>query len=83
MPAPPVSSHGSGNWRAAFTAPREQAWREPGPGSPAGTEELRQTIIQLEQRNIELAQALEDRQAELDAARATNRDLTRVLNRRG
>ncbi|MER6274140.1 hypothetical protein [Streptomyces sp900105755] len=52
------------------------------PGQP-GTEELQQTIIQLEQRNIELAQALEERQAELDAARATNRDLTRVLTQRG
>ncbi|MFF3989882.1 hypothetical protein [Streptomyces sp. NPDC001601] len=48
-----------------------------------GTKELQQTIIQLEQRNIELAQALEQRQAELDAARAANRDLTRVLNQRG
>ncbi|MFJ8113088.1 hypothetical protein [Streptomyces sp. NPDC096132] len=60
-----------------------QAWSESGLGSPAGTEELRQTIIQLEQRNIELAQALEERQAELDAARAANRDLTRALNQRG
>ncbi|MFF7290207.1 DUF6262 family protein [Streptomyces griseorubiginosus] len=60
-----------------------QAWQESGLGSPAGTEELRQTIIQLEQRNIELAQALEERQAELDAARAANRDLTRLLNQRG
>lgn len=60
-----------------------QARHESGLGSPAGTEELQQTFIQLEQRNIELAQALEERQAELNAARAANRDLTRVLNQRG
>ncbi|MFZ3493051.1 hypothetical protein ACODT5_07435 [Streptomyces sp. 5.8] len=43
----------------------------------------REGITQLEQRNIELTRALEERQAELDATRAANRDLTRALNQRG
>jgi integrase len=41
---------------------------------------LNSRISQLEQRNVDLAHALEERQADLDAARAANRDLTRALN---
>ncbi|MEU3994154.1 hypothetical protein AB0F24_38500 [Streptomyces platensis] len=61
----------------------EQAWRESGLGAPGDVAELQATITRLEQRNTELIRALEERQAELDAARAANRDLTRALNQRG
>ncbi|CAL9590997.1 hypothetical protein SUDANB105_05223 [Streptomyces sp. enrichment culture] len=59
-----------------------QAWHESGLGSPADTEELQQTIIQLEQRTVDLTTALEEREAELEAAREANRQLTRALNQR-
>ncbi|WFB85601.1 MULTISPECIES: DUF6262 family protein [Streptomyces] len=58
----------------------EQAWQESGLGAPADIEELQRTITRLEQRNVELSSNLEDREAELDAARAANRELTRSLN---
>ncbi|MGP3945496.1 hypothetical protein [Streptomyces sp. 6N106] len=61
----------------------ERAWRESGLGTPADVEELRCTITRLEQRNVELASNLEEREAELEAARAANRELTRALNQRG
>ncbi|MFD6179614.1 hypothetical protein [Streptomyces goshikiensis] len=52
------------------------------PGSE-GTPLTASAIARLEQRNVELTRALEERQTELDAARAANRDLTRALNQRG
>ncbi|MER0484607.1 hypothetical protein ABR737_40850 [Streptomyces sp. Edi2] len=61
----------------------EQAWRESGLGAPADIDEHRRRIAQLEQRNVELAPRLEEREAELEAARAANRELTRALNQRG
>ncbi|MEU0038629.1 hypothetical protein [Streptomyces sp. NPDC006333] len=36
--------------------------------------------VLLEQRNVDLPHALEERQADLDAARAADRDLSRALN---
>ncbi|MFD3843026.1 DUF6262 family protein [Streptomyces sp. NPDC058642] len=59
-----------------------QAWHESGLGSPADTDELQQTIIQLEQCTVDLTTALEEREAELEAAREANRHLTRALNQR-
>lgn len=61
----------------------EEIWRTSGLATPANGAELTSRITQLEQRNVELARALEERQGELDAARAANRDLTRALNQRG
>ncbi|MER5473573.1 hypothetical protein [Streptomyces sp. NPDC002685] len=61
----------------------EQAWRESGLGAPTDIEELQRTITRLEQRNVELTEALEESQAELVAAREANRELTRILNQRG
>ncbi|WP_237296579.1 hypothetical protein [Streptomyces sp. 3211] len=61
----------------------EEVWRTSGPGAPADVAELNSRLTQIEQRNVELTRALEERQAELDAARATNRDLTLALNQRG
>jgi hypothetical protein len=61
----------------------EQAWRESGLGAPTEVEELQLTTTRLEQRNVELSRTLEDLEAELEAARAANRELTRALNQRG
>lgn len=60
-----------------------QAWQESGLGAPADIDELQRKITRLEQRNVELASALEEARSGLDAARAANRDLTRALNQRG
>ncbi|WP_327731341.1 DUF6262 family protein [Streptomyces sp. NBC_00487] len=61
----------------------EQAWRESGLGAPTDIEELQRTITRLEQRNVEVAEALEESQADLAAAREANRELTRTFNQRG
>ncbi|MFI7179721.1 MULTISPECIES: hypothetical protein [Streptomyces] len=61
----------------------EEVWRTSGLGAPADVAELNSRLTQIEQRNVELTRALEERQAELDAARAANRDLTLALNQRG
>ncbi|MEV4450593.1 MULTISPECIES: hypothetical protein [Streptomyces] len=61
----------------------EEAWRASGMAAPTDVAELQTRITCLEQHTAELACALEERQAELDAARAANRDLTRALNQRG
>ncbi|XIE81646.1 hypothetical protein AB6O49_34795 [Streptomyces sp. SBR177] len=61
----------------------QQAWRDAGLGASADIAELQATITRLEQREIALTRQLDDRQAELDAARAANRELTRALNQRG
>ena len=60
----------------------EQVWRESGLGVPADVEELQRKITRLEQQAVDLASALEEREAELEAARAANRELTRALNQR-
>ncbi|MFK8843669.1 hypothetical protein [Streptomyces sp. Ac-502] len=61
----------------------EQVWREPRLGAPADIDEHRRTVTHLEQQNVELASRLGERRAELEAARAANRELTRALNQRG
>ncbi|MFF3617085.1 hypothetical protein ACWD4F_06145 [Streptomyces aureus] len=61
----------------------EDAWRASGIAAPADVTELQSRITHLEQRAVDLTRSLDDRQAELDAARAANRDLTRALNQRG
>lgn len=61
----------------------EQIWRESGVGAPADFEELQRTISRLEQQTGDLTASLEEREAELEAARAANRELTRALNQKG
>ncbi|MCG7204445.1 hypothetical protein [Streptomyces arenae] len=61
---------------------REQVWRSSGLGAPADAEERQRTIIRLEQQTVDLKAALEEREAELGAAREVNRQLTRALNQR-
>ncbi|GAA2975332.1 DUF6262 family protein [Streptomyces enissocaesilis] len=60
-----------------------QAWHESGLKDPADIDELQRKITRLEQHNVELSSALEEARADLDAAGATDRDLTRALNQRG
>lgn len=59
----------------------EHAWRESGLGAPADINALQQQIIELEQKNVELQRELAERQEDLEAARATNRELITKLNR--
>ncbi|MEU1403734.1 hypothetical protein ABZ471_15425 [Streptomyces sp. NPDC005728] len=60
----------------------EQAWRESGLGAPTDVEELQRTITRLGQQTVDLRASLEEREAELEAAREANRQLTRALNKR-
>jgi hypothetical protein len=58
----------------------EQAWRESGLGAPADIDALQQKITNLEQQAIELRLQLEERDQDLAAARAANRELMAQLN---
>lgn len=58
----------------------EQAWRESGLGAPADTDALTQKITFLEQQAIDLRLQLEERDDDLTAARAANRELMAQLN---
>jgi hypothetical protein len=66
--------------RRLSTSLGEEAWRESGLGAPADIDQLNQRIITLEQQVIEVRLQLEERTQDLDAARATNRDLMTRLN---
>ncbi|MET9074736.1 hypothetical protein ABZX95_21790 [Streptomyces sp. NPDC004232] len=59
-----------------------QVWRESGLGATTDIEELQQTITRLEQQAVDVSASLEEREAELEAAREANRQLTRALNQR-
>jgi hypothetical protein len=58
----------------------EQAWRESGLGAPADTGALAQQVTHLEQQAIDLRVTLEERDQDLAAARAANRELMAQLN---
>ena len=58
----------------------EQAWRESGLGAPAGIDALNQKITHMEQQVADLRLQLEERDGELAAARAANRELMAQLN---
>lgn len=58
----------------------EHLWRESGLGAPQDVEELQQRIIQHEQQSIDLRLQLEERDQDLAAARAANRELMTRLN---
>src|SRR5258707_11555513 len=58
----------------------EQAWRESGLGVPADIDALSQTVTHLEQQAIDLRLQLEERDQDLAAARAANRELMAQLN---
>jgi hypothetical protein len=58
----------------------EQAWRATGLGAPTDIDQLQQRIVMLEQQVVELQLQLEERNQDLGAARAANRDLMAQLN---
>jgi hypothetical protein len=58
----------------------EQAWRESGLGAPADIDALNQKITHLEQQVTDLRLQLDERDEDLAAARATNRDLMTRIN---
>ena len=58
----------------------EQAWRESGLGAPADTDAPAQKIVHLEQEIVGLRIQLEERNDDLVAARAANRELMTQLN---
>jgi hypothetical protein len=58
----------------------EQAWRESGLGAPADIDALHQKITHLEQQGIDLRLQLGERDQDLAAARAANRELMTQLN---
>jgi len=58
----------------------EQAWRESGLGAPSDTDALNDKISQLEQQAAGLRIQLSERDDELAAARAANRELMTRIN---
>ncbi|MDQ2876235.1 MAG: hypothetical protein M3Y33_16160 [Actinomycetota bacterium] len=58
----------------------DQAWRESGLGGPADTDTLSQQITHLEHQAIDLRLQLDERDEDLAAARAANRELMAQLN---
>lgn len=58
----------------------EQAWRESGLGTPSDIDALNQKITHLEQQVLDGRLQLEERDADLAAARDTNRQLMAQIN---
>ena len=58
----------------------DQAWHESGLGAPADIDALNHKITHLEQQVIDLRLQLDERNQELTAARAVNRELMAQLN---
>lgn len=58
----------------------EQAWRATGLGAPTDIDQLQQHIVTLEQQVVDLRLQLEERDQDLTAARAANRELMTQLN---
>ena len=58
----------------------EQAWRESGLGAPDDIDKLKRRITELEQQAVDLTRQLEERDEELAAARAANREMIAQLN---
>lgn len=58
----------------------EQAWRESGLGAPDDIDQLKQQIVALEQHVVDLRLQLEERDHDLAAARAANRELMAQIN---
>ena len=58
----------------------EQAWRESGLGAPDDIDALKRRIVHLEQETVDLRIQLEERDEDLHAARAANRELITQLN---
>src|SRR5664280_2093433 len=80
--APYGSPAVSGNWKQTrlSEALGEQAWHESGLGVPVDLDALNQKISHLEQQTVELRLQLAERDQDLAAARAANRELIAQLN---
>ncbi|MFI5496610.1 DUF6262 family protein [Actinoplanes sp. NPDC051859] len=59
----------------------DQVWRESGLGAPDDVDQMKRRINELEQQVVDLEDALFERNQEVEAARAANRDLMNQLNR--
>ncbi len=58
----------------------EHAWRESGLGAPDDIDHLKQQIVDLEQHVVDLRLQLEERDQDIAAARAANRELMTRIN---
>lgn len=58
----------------------EQTWHESGLGAPTDIDQLKQQIVILEQHVVDLRLQLEERDQDLAAARAANRELMTRIN---
>ncbi|MFF4749670.1 DUF6262 family protein [Streptomyces sp. NPDC002514] len=58
----------------------EQVWRSTGIGPPTDIDRLQVRITELEQQTLDLRLQLEEKDEELSAARAANRELTKTVN---
>lgn len=58
----------------------EHAWRESGLGAPDDIDQLKQQTVSLEQHVVDLRLQLEERDQDLAAARAANRELMARVN---
>ncbi len=58
----------------------EQAWRATGLGAPTDIDQLQEHLITLEQQVVDARLQLEERDQDLAAARAANRELMTRLN---
>jgi hypothetical protein len=58
----------------------EQAWQATGLGAPTDIDQLQQRLVTLEQQIVEIRLQLEERDQDLAAARAANRELMAQLN---
>jgi hypothetical protein len=58
----------------------DQAWHQSGLGAPPDTDALQQQITHLEQHTADLRLQLAERDQDLDAARAANRELMTQIN---
>jgi hypothetical protein len=58
----------------------EHAWRATGLGAPTDIDEFQQRIVTLEQQIVELRLQIEERDQDLTAARAANRERMAQLN---
>ena len=65
--------------RPVVLGPRSN-WRESGLGNPADVDALHQQITRLEQQVIDLSLQLAERDEDLNAARAANRELMARIN---
>ncbi len=78
--APAHRPHPAARITPVWRTPSDQAWRESGLGAPADIDALTHKIANLDQHVTGLQLQLEERDSELAAARAANRELMARLN---